>query len=124
MALTEGKRIGDWLKYEAPNKYSREVVTLVSGQNLKSGTVVGKITSGGKYTAYDDDNSDGSETAAGLLCYDTDASGGDVATAVIVKRDAIVSSNGITWASTNDATDKTNGIADLLAIGILVRDGA
>ena len=39
--ITEGLNLGDLLKYEAPNLYSRDQVTVAAGQNLVLGTVVG-----------------------------------------------------------------------------------
>jgi len=42
--LKESNRLGDVLKYEAPNLYSRDEIIVAKGQNLKLGTVVGKLT--------------------------------------------------------------------------------
>ena len=39
--ITEGLNLGDLLKYEAPNLYSRDQVTVAAGQNIVLGTVVG-----------------------------------------------------------------------------------
>jgi len=48
--LTEGKRLGDWLKWEQENQYSRDVVTVLAGSGaeraLLSGMVLGRITKG------------------------------------------------------------------------------
>lgn len=52
-------------------------VTLVSGQNLVRGAVLGKITSGGKYTLSLSASSDGSQVPDAVLVDTTDASGGD-----------------------------------------------
>lgn len=53
-------------------------VTVVSGQNVVRGTVMGRITSGGKYAAsVRGTASDGSEVAVGIIAVDCDASGGD-----------------------------------------------
>jgi hypothetical protein len=43
-SLTEGNYLSDVLKYEAPNNYSREVVTVELLQDLELGSVVGKKT--------------------------------------------------------------------------------
>ena len=32
--ITEQNNLGDLLKYEAPNRYSRDVATIAAGQNL------------------------------------------------------------------------------------------
>jgi ABC-type amino acid transport substrate-binding protein len=42
-AITEPNRLNDILKWEQENSYSREVVTVLSGQDLALGTVIGKI---------------------------------------------------------------------------------
>ena len=76
---------------DAPNRYKNEalifemhpalcrrVVTIASGQNLKSGTILGTITTGSKRTRVNLGASDGSQTATEVLAEDADASGGDV----------------------------------------------
>lgn len=120
MALTETNRAGEFIISEGNGTYSREAITVVSGQNLAAGTIVGKITASGKYKAYDDDNVDGSEAAAGILYAAVDASGGD-APGVIICRQAEVADSLLVWASTNDSGDKTAGKADLAALGIIIR---
>lgn len=52
-------------------------ITVLSGQNLVRGAVVGKITSGGKYKLSASAATDGSETPDLILAEDCDASGGD-----------------------------------------------
>jgi hypothetical protein len=49
--MTQSKNLGDVLKYEAPNLYSREAATVAAGQNLQLGTVLGKKTADGKLHA-------------------------------------------------------------------------
>ena len=54
--------------------------TVVEGQNLVKGTVIGLITSGddeGKVKAYANGNSDGSQTAIGIIKQAVDATAGD-----------------------------------------------
>lgn len=122
--LTEGNYLGDWLldEFGAPN-FCREEVTIVSGQNLKTGTVLGKITASGKYAAYDNTASDGRETAAGVLIGDVDASGGDKKGVALLRGPAVISKAGLTWHANNDAAAKTAGLADLLALNIVAREG-
>lgn len=52
-------------------------ITLISGQNLVRGAVLGKITASGKYTLSLSASSDGSQTPAVILAEACDASGGD-----------------------------------------------
>ena len=51
--ITELNNLGDLLKYEAPNRYSRDVATIAAGQNLPLGTVLGRNASDGKHYAID-----------------------------------------------------------------------
>jgi hypothetical protein len=60
--LTEKNRSAEII-LSIKDYHSREEVTIVSGQNLVAGAVVGKITTGGKYTAYDNVAVDGSQAA-------------------------------------------------------------
>ena len=94
--------------------------TLVSGQNLAAGRVLGKITASGKLTAYDNTASNGSEVAVGVLYAAVDAIGGDKAKTRVLKRGpAILNGNDLGWGA-NDATGISAGKADLLALGIKV----
>src|SRR5512147_607061 len=47
---TETKRLGDWLKWEQENQYSRDIVTVLAGSGaervLTNGMVLGRITKG------------------------------------------------------------------------------
>lgn len=54
-----------------------EMVTVVSGQNLAAGALVGQITSGGKYALALAASEDGSEDPVAILAEACDASGGD-----------------------------------------------
>lgn len=55
-------------------------ITLISGQNLTRGALLGKITASGKYTLSLSAAADGSQTPDLILADDTDASAGDVVT--------------------------------------------
>lgn len=48
--ITEGRRTAEFLVSEANGYLSREEATLLEGQNLKAGSVLGKITAGGTVT--------------------------------------------------------------------------
>ena len=52
--------------------------TLVSGQNLVAGSVLGKITASGKYNLSASAAGDGSNTPDLILAHDADATGGDL----------------------------------------------
>lgn len=81
--------------------------TLISGQNLVRGALLGRITTGGKLTLSLSASSDGSQTPVAILAEDCDASGGD-ATCVFYEAgefDAALITFGAshTIASTRDA---------------------
>lgn len=116
---------GDWLKREEDSLYSREQVIILTGSGvLKSGQVLGKITASGKYKPNTVAAADGSQTAAGILLYDVDATSAD-AKAVIIARDAIVVHQGLIHGSDVDTAPERAAVnAALGNLGILVREGA
>ncbi len=118
-AFTETVHDGEFLLSEADFTLSRDEITIVSGQNLVAGTVLGKITTGGKYKIYANGDGDGSQVAAGVLLNAVDATDGDKK-GVIINDDAEVKGALLNWG-TNDATGITAGTADLLALHIKVR---
>lgn len=61
--------------------------TLVSGQNLKRGALLGRITTGGKLTLSLSASSDGSQNPVAVLAHDTDASAADTETLVYDRGD-------------------------------------
>ena len=82
-------------------------VTIVSGQDLKRGAVLGKITTGGKYTLSLSAAMDGSEVPKAILAVDCDASGGDKVAPVLIAGDfaddALTYGAGHTAATVNAA---------------------
>ncbi len=54
-----------------------EAVTIISGQNLAAGALLGQITASGKYTLSLSAAADGSQTPVAVLPEAVDASGGD-----------------------------------------------
>jgi len=121
--LNEQNYLGDWLKFEADNLYSRDEVTVVSGQNLTTGAVLGVITASSKVTQLAPGASDGSQNAAGVLLLDVDASAADKP-GVIIARQAICSDKKIVWPGGITGPQKTAAIEQLKALGVLVREGA
>lgn len=114
MALNEGKHTAEFLLSEGNGTISRDQVTIAAAAGaMDAGTVLGKITASGKYAAYDNGASDGTEVAAGVLY----AKAPDMAAdqkAVAIVRNAELLGAALTG---NDA----NGVADLKALGLIVR---
>ena len=84
---TEGVHSAEFL-LSSEESASLDKVTLISGQNLVAGSVLGKITASGKYTLHNAAATDGSEIAAAILFDSTDASAGDTPEAVVPHLDA------------------------------------
>ncbi len=122
-AITEGLNLGDLLKYEAPNLYSREQVTVVAGQNLELGAVVGRITATAKFKLFDPAATDGSELPAGILLGACDATLIDRDDALLLARHGMVASNAVVWPAGVTVEQKTTALAQLSSLGVLVRQG-
>jgi hypothetical protein len=105
MVITEKNNLGDLLKYEGPNLYSREEVTVASGQNLKRGTVVGAVTASGLVKQLAPAAEDGTELAIGIMMDDVDAKAGNTK-AVVIMREAIVAHNAVVWPASITAAQK------------------
>ncbi len=121
--LAEPLNLGDLLKYEAPNLYSRDRVTVASGQNLPLGTVLGIVTASGKYKQIDPSAEDGTQVAAGVLLQGCDATLADRDNGLVVARHAIVSDHALQWPEAITAAEKASAVAQLKALGVLVRQG-
>jgi hypothetical protein len=121
--FVESMNLGDLLKYEAPNLYSRDRVTVAAGQNLPLGAVVGVVTATGKVKQIDPSATDGSQVAAGVLMQRCDAALAERDDGLIVARHAIVFDHALQWPTGITTAEQQAAIAQLKALGILVRQG-
>jgi hypothetical protein len=121
MALIEGKHTGEFLVSEANGTRTRATGTVLSGQDLVVGELVGIETASGKYVAYDPAGTIvGSDTVAGICFAEVDASLADVANQVFIVRDAEVRGSDLTYNEAVAGT-VTAEVAGLKALGIIVR---
>lgn len=112
--LTSNPRLAEFMLAEASGQRSREnIVVVQSGTEIKSGTILGKITASGKYAPYSNAASNGTEVAAAVLYNYLPARTGDTK-AVGFVRDCEINRYALTGL---DAA----GEADLVAKGIEVR---
>ena len=95
--VSQPKNLGDLLKYEAPNLYSRDQDTVAAAQNLSLGTVVGRETATAKLKALDPSASDGH---------------------------AIVARGALIWPTGISTAHKVAAIKQLAERGVLARDSA
>jgi hypothetical protein len=120
--LTEGPHPGDFLVWEVLRDYTRETITVASGAGkLAPGTVLGKITTGGKYTGLVPAATNGSQNAAGILWAAIDATDADAASVVILRGPAIVNRAEIILPEGATEAQITAAITALAALGIILR---
>lgn len=126
--FTEGLRPGEALLSEGNGQITREVATVVAGSGVISpGAVLGKFTTGanaGKYSLAPNAAADpdvGNQTAVAVALYGCDATNADQKITILA-RAAEVKGDALVYHSTvNDATKKAAKVAQLAAVGIIVR---
>lgn len=122
---TEGRHNEEFLISEANGTRSRDQVTVTvpGSTTLKAGLVLSQLSATGKYVAYDNSGTDGTEDAAAILCGElvNDEVGAVDMEAAVINADAEVRASDLEWATGLSDNDKTNGRADLLALGIKAR---
>ena len=120
--LSETKHAGGFLVWEVLGDYTRETVTIASGAGkLAPGTVLGKITTGGKYTVLTPGASNGSQNAAGILWAGVDASDADALGVVILRGPVIVNRHELVWPEGATEAQITTATTALAALGIILR---
>ena len=120
---TEPNNLGDLLKFEADNLYSRDRVTVAPQQALQLGHVVGRVTETGQMAALDPAATDGREQPVGIvivpiLTADTPRTDG-----LIVARHATVADHALVWPKSITPQQQAVYVQQLRAIGVLVRQG-
>lgn len=123
MIITEGANLADLLKYEAPNLYSREEVTVEAGQNLKLGTVVGRVSATDQIKQFNPTAEDGSQKAIGVLLQNVDASE-KTEMAIMAAREVLVAKKYVIWPSEITEEQKKSATENLYDRGIVLRKGA
>jgi Bacteriophage lambda head decoration protein D len=124
---SEGNYLDDVVLDEEDDfRESRDEVTVLSGQKLAIGTVLGKLTSGGQVTAITPGTSDGAQHAYGVLVspggIDASATGTNADTpGVAITRLAILKDSGLVWPAGISDNDKATAIAELLANHVQIR---
>lgn len=76
--------------------------TLITGQNLKRGAVLGKITASGKLTLVNSANTDGSQNPYAILAADTDATIADKICPIFIAGE--FNNNGLVFGGTDTQT--------------------
>jgi hypothetical protein len=119
--LTEGRYPLEYLVSELPNGKSRTIgAVLVEGNNLDTGTVLGKVAGG--YTALDAAGAGGAEVAAGILMYPVDATDDDKP-CVVHNWACDVNDHDIIWPDGIADPAKATAIGQLAALKIRLIKG-
>ena len=118
----EQNNLGDLLKFEAPNLYSREEITVAQGQKLALGAIIGQDSETDLIKNLNPTATDGTQNALGALITEVDATSGNTKT-VIVTRDAILADHAVVWPSAITLEQKAAAIKQLEARGVIIRKG-
>lgn len=118
----EQNNLGDLLKFEAPNLYSREEITVAQGQKLALGAIIGQDSETDLIKAFNPAATNGTQNALGALIAEVDATSGNTK-AVIVTRNAILADHAVIWPSAITLEQKTAAIKQLEARGVIIRKG-
>lgn len=118
----EGVYAGEFLISECDEgTIGRDAVVIASGQGvLVAGSVLGKITLSGKFAAYDNSETNGTEVAAGILYSKVDATSADV-NSVAITRLAEVKKSLLSFKLDQDSTAQAAALADLKLANIIAR---
>jgi hypothetical protein len=130
MALVAQRKplISNLLKHEygSDHGFCRETVTanIRAGADLSVGSVLGKVTATGKYTLHNPVATDGSEVAAAVVLANTTvAAATDTDVSVIVRGPSVLRKQSLVWDNAQDAGQQATAIAEIEALGIVVREG-
>lgn len=118
----EQNNLGDLLKFEAPNLYSREEITVAQGQKLALGAIISRDSETDLIKNLNPAATDGTQNALGALIAEVDATSGNTK-AVIITRDAILADHAVVWPATITLEQKTAAIKQLEARGVIIRKG-
>ncbi|MGO1073368.1 head decoration protein [Lysobacter sp. CA199] len=121
--IREGLNLGDLLKFEADNLYSRDRVIVAGNQTLSLGQVVGRLTANGQIAALNPSATDGSEVAAGVAIVPITTGDAPNPDGLIVARHAAVADHALAWPAGITPEQKAAAVTQLHAAGILARHG-
>jgi hypothetical protein len=118
--LQEGQHTGEFIVSEGNGTISRQTVTVLSGETLEAGAVLGKVGASGKYKVLNPAGADGSQVAAGILYDAVDASAADTE-GVAVVRLAEVHGGELVWPDGMTTTQKGIALTALANLSIIAR---
>jgi hypothetical protein len=100
---------------------SVDKIIVASGQTpINAGTVLGLVTTTGKYVQVNESASDGSQHAVAILWDYTDATSADAVAAAVTRYEEVTGGE-LTWPAGISGPQKVTNTAELAAVGIIVR---
>lgn len=122
LTSTQTLGTGAFLKSEGDDPIIFDEITVASGSGkLLAGTVLGKVTATGKYKPYDNDATDGTQTATHILYRDIDATSADVNVAAVTRLCEVWSERLVWGAGVTTQGEKDAAIVELAARFVIVR---
>jgi hypothetical protein len=118
--FTEGKHTGEFLVSVVDKNLSMKTATVLSGQVLVAGQLVGVVTASGKLKGYNPSNTDGTQTVAGIIYDNVDATAGDLKGKVYLSRLGVVRGSDLTYFTGANAGQITTANTELDALNIAV----
>ena len=116
------RQLSEVLKYEVDPNYSRDTGTALAGEAFELGQVVSKVTATGKLVVFDPAVVDGSEKIVGVALNEVEAGAADVEGVPYSARISTLSASGLRWPAGLSAPQLAAGLAQLAALGLVVRD--
>lgn len=121
------RQLSELLKTELDPNWSREAGVVKAGQTFDLGQVIAALTADGpdlgKLVAFNPAGVDGSETIVGVSQMVVDASDNDVYGVPYSARGAVLSLSGLRGLDALTAPQKAAALAQLTALGLIVRVG-
>lgn len=121
--IREGLNLGDLLKFEADNLYSRDRVIVSGHQTLAFGQVVGRFTANGHIAVLNPAATDGSEHAVGVAIAPITTGEAPDPDGLIVARHAVVADHALVWIAGITPDQQAIATEQLRNMGIIVRQG-
>ena len=119
--LIEGNHRGGYIVSEGNGNISRGTGTILSGEVIEAGQVIGIVTASGKFAHYDAAATDGTETVAGISYDNVDATDADALGATITLRDSEVNGKDLVYQDSADEAAILTTNTELKALNIIVR---
>ncbi|WP_255357282.1 head decoration protein, partial [Lysobacter sp. Root690] len=119
----EGLNLGDLLKFEADNMYSRDRVTIAANQALVLGQIVGRVTDSNHVAALDPAATDGRQIAIGVVIVPITTTKDASPDGLIIARHAALADHALVWPAAITPEQHAAAVEQLRAIGVLVRHG-